>query len=42
MRVLDDSNTWSFIRPGTESSVRSAQLIRRWGMRREFAPGSAH
>jgi hypothetical protein len=30
MRVLDDANT-SLIRPGHEPSVRSAQLIRRWG-----------
>jgi hypothetical protein len=28
--------------PGHESSVRSAQLIRRWGLLRESAPGSAH
>ncbi len=42
MRVLDDANTWSLIRPGTESSTRSAQLIRRWGLLRESAPGSAH
>ncbi len=28
--VLDGANTWSLIRPGHESSVRSAQLIRRW------------
>jgi hypothetical protein len=42
MRVLDDANTWSFIHPGHESSVRSAQLIRRWGLLRESAPGSVH
>jgi len=39
MRVLDDANTWSFIRPGHESSTRSAQLIRRGGLFRESAPG---
>jgi hypothetical protein len=42
MRVLDGANTWSLIRPGYESSARSAQLIRRWGMFRESAPGSVH
>jgi hypothetical protein len=42
MRVLDGANTWSLIRPGHESSVRSAQLIRRWDVLRESAPGSAH
>jgi hypothetical protein len=42
MCVLDGANTWSLIRPGTESSTRSAQLIRRWGLLRESAPGSAH
>jgi hypothetical protein len=41
-RVLDDTNTWSLIRPGHESSVRSEQLIRRWGLTRESAPGSEH
>ncbi len=30
MCVLDGTNTWSLIRPGHESSVRSTQLIRRW------------
>ena len=39
MRVLDGANTWSLIRPGYDSSVRSAQLIRRWGMPRESVPG---
>ncbi len=42
MRVLDDVKTWSLIRPGHESSVRSAQLIRRWGLFRKSAPGSSH
>ncbi len=28
--------------PGHESSTRSAQLIRRWGLVRESVPGSAH
>jgi hypothetical protein len=42
MRVLDGANTWSFIRPGHESSVRSVELTRRWGLLRESAPGSAH
>jgi hypothetical protein len=36
--VLDGANTWSLIRPGYESSVRSTQLIRRWGMTRESVP----
>ncbi len=36
MRVLDDVNTWSLIRPGHESSARSAQLIRRWGLLRHW------
>jgi hypothetical protein len=39
MCVLDGTNTWSLIRPGYESSVRSAQLIRRWGLPREYDPG---
>jgi hypothetical protein len=39
MRVLDGANTWSLIRPGHESSTRSAQLIRRWGLLRESARG---
>jgi hypothetical protein len=42
MSVLDDSNTWSLIRPGHESSTMSTQLIRRWGLPRESTPGSAH
>jgi hypothetical protein len=42
MSVLDGANTWSLIRPGQESSTRSAQMIRRWGLPRESAPGSAH
>jgi hypothetical protein len=42
IRVLDDANTWSLIRPGHESSVRSANLIRRWGLPRESAPGSVN
>jgi hypothetical protein len=42
MCVLDGANTWSLIRPGHESSARSAQLIRRWGLLRESAPGSEH
>ncbi len=42
MRVLDGANTWSLIRPGHESSARSAQFIRRWGLLRESAPGAAH
>jgi hypothetical protein len=42
MRVLDGEKTWSLIRPGHESSVRSTQLIRRWGLLRESAPGSAY
>jgi hypothetical protein len=42
MRVLEGANTWSLIRPGHESSVRSAQLIHRWGMLRESVPGSSY
>jgi hypothetical protein len=42
IRVLDDENTWSLIRPGHESSVRSSQLIRRWGLLKESTPGSVH
>jgi hypothetical protein len=42
MRVLDGADTWSLIRPGHESSVGSAQLIRRWGLFRGSAPGSVH
>ena len=42
MCVLDGANTWSLIRPGHESSVGSAQFIRRWGLLRESAPGTAH
>jgi hypothetical protein len=38
MRVLDGSNTWSLIRPGYESSPRSVQLVRRWGIHRESVP----
>ena len=41
-RVLDDTNTRSLIRPGHESSVGSAQLIRRWGLIMGSIPGSAH
>jgi hypothetical protein len=39
-RGLDDANTLSLIRPGLESSVRSAQLICRWSLPRESAPWS--
>ncbi len=39
MGVLNGVNTWSLIRPGYESSVRSSQLVRRWGLPRESAPG---
>jgi hypothetical protein len=39
MRVLDGANTWFLILPGHESSRSSAQLIRRWGLFRESAPG---
>jgi hypothetical protein len=39
VRVLDGANTWSLTRPGYESSARSAQLVRRWGLPRESAPG---
>jgi hypothetical protein len=39
MRVFDDTNTWSLIRPGYESSERSAHLVRRWGLTRESVPG---
>jgi hypothetical protein len=42
MSVLDGANKWSLIRPRHESSARSAQLIRRWGLLRESAPGSSH
>jgi hypothetical protein len=42
MCVLDDINAWSLVRPGNESSVRSVQLIRRWGLFRESAPGPVH
>ncbi len=42
MIVLEGVNTWSFIRPGHESSTRSVQLIRRWGLLRESAPESSH
>ncbi len=34
IRVLDGVNTWSLIRPGHESSVGSAQLIRIWELLR--------
>jgi hypothetical protein len=40
MRVLDGANAWLLIRPGDESSARSAQFIRRWGLLRESAPGT--
>jgi hypothetical protein len=40
--VLDDTNTGSLIRPGHESSVGSAQLIRRWGLIMGSIPGSTH
>jgi hypothetical protein len=39
MYDLDVANTWSFIRPGYESSPRSEQLVRRWGIPRESVPG---
>ncbi len=42
MRVLDGANTRSLIPPGHESSVRSTQFIRRWGLLRESVPGSVH
>ena len=42
MRVLDDTNTWSLIRPGHESSTWSVQFIRRWGLVRESVPGATH
>ena len=42
MCVLDGANTWSLIRPGHESSTRYAQIIRRWGLLRESAPGAVH
>jgi hypothetical protein len=42
MCVLDDTNTRSFIRPGHESSVRSAQFIPRWELIRESDTGTAH
>ena len=41
-RVLDDGNTGSLIRPGHESSVGSAQLIRRWGLLMGSIPGSEY
>jgi hypothetical protein len=31
LRVLDDVNVQTLIRPGHESSTGSVQLIRRWG-----------
>jgi hypothetical protein len=42
MCVLDGVNTWSLIRPEHESSLRSVQLIRRWGLFRESTPGMNH
>ncbi len=39
MSVLDGENTWSLIRPGHQSSTRSGQLIRRWGLIRESVLG---
>jgi hypothetical protein len=39
MCVLDDANTWSLVRPGYESSPRSMQLVRRWGLPMESATG---
>ncbi len=41
-RVLDDANTGTVIRPGHESSVGSAQLIRGWGLLMGSIPGTAH
>ena len=41
MRVLDGVNTWSLIRPGHESSPRSAQFIRRWGLLRNLPLGQS-
>ena len=41
-RVLEVANTFSFIRPRHESSVGSAQLIRRWGLIMGSIPGAAH
>jgi hypothetical protein len=42
IRVLDGPNTWSLICPGYESSARSAQFIRRWGLLRESDPGATY
>jgi hypothetical protein len=42
MRVLTVLTRRHFIRPGHESSARSAQFIRRWGLLRESVPGAAH
>ena len=41
-RVLEDVNTHSLIRPGHESSVGSAQLIRKWGILMGSIPGETH
>ncbi len=41
-RVLDDANTHTVIRPGHESSVGSAQLIRRWGLLMGSIPRTVH
>ena len=40
--VLDGTNTLTVIRPGHESSVGSAQLIRRWGLIMGSIPGATH
>ena len=42
MCVPDVTNTCVVIRPGHESSVGSAQLIRRWGLLMGSIPGAAH
>ena len=41
-RVLDDTNRCTVIRPGHESSVGSALLIRRWGLFMGSIPGAEH
>ena len=41
-RVLDVANTRTVIRPGHESTVGSAQLIRRWGLLMGSSPGTTH